>query len=129
MKFENTGDRLLRLLEKAHGPTPEHMPQFVEWAKRLCTPKVGPWGDLQRDRLYLDLMSVSPAQNLWMSHLVYAKYDEVEGQLLALFPNRASLACGVSFSHEHLQQAVVTLVVLHCRLELFGETAEAAEAA
>lgn len=105
------------------------MNKFVAWAISLCTPKNGPEVDLQRDALYLDLLSVLPAQEQWMSRLAKAKYNEVEAQLLTLFPNRASLACGVRFSLRHLQEAVVTLVAVHCRLELFGEIEAAVEAA
>lgn len=64
-----------------------------------------------------------------MSNLLKMRYNEVEAQLLTLFPNRASLACGVRFSLRHLQEAVVTLVVVHRRLELFGEIEAAVEAA
>ena len=128
-KSKAEGQELLRLLEEAHGLIPAERVKFVLWARNLCTPKEGPQGDLQHDVLYLDLLSVLPAQERWMSYLANARYNQVEAKLLTLFPDRVSLAYGEKFSHQHLQQAVVTLVVLHCRLELFGETAEAAEAA
>lgn len=126
---EAEGNKFLRRLEEAYGPIPEPMNQFVAWAISLCTPKNGPQGDLQRDALYVDLLAVLRTQEQWMSNLLKMRYNEVEAQLLTLFPNRASLACGVRFSLRHLQEAVVTLVVVHRRLELFGEIEAAVEAA
>ena len=123
------GAQLLQLLQEVHGPIPEQMPKFVAWAQGLCRFKRTLVYDCIRDPLYQDLLTVNSTREQWMSQLPHARHNAVEAKLLTLFPNRASLACGVSFSHEHLQQAVVTLVVLHCRLELFGETVKAAEAA
>lgn len=105
------------------------MPQFVAWAGRLCKPGVVPQGDLLRDALYLDLLWAISAQEQWMSLLVNQGYYEVEAQLLRLFPDRASPACGEKFELHHLQKAVVALMMCHGRLVLFGEAIEAAEVA
>ena len=64
-----------------------------------------------------------------MSSLPHAGHDDVYGKLLTLFPKRVPLARDKKISHEQIKQAVVTLVVVHRRLELFSETVEAAEAA